>query len=249
MSTLNVPQQQQASDKKVSHSGSASSLRPSGIEHTDDLAPVSRSRRNSKSNSGNTTSAAGTVAPGAPGSAAAQAGLIPLPQGPMQTKAENASLTSPVDWKEPDQLQATDPHSAMTAIYVGKDKKPFHIHTSTLVEKSPYFKKMLAEDASHAGSKSTTVEQTTFPDCDEFGTALFMHWIMDHGHLNGPHDFHSLAHYLSLYVLARKFGIEDLENQGKPLSTLRLFATRGSLANTLSSQSWTSSATTTPSKT
>jgi hypothetical protein len=44
--------------------------------------------------------------------------------------------------------------------------------------------------------------------------ALFKHWL-EHDHkLAGPHDFHSLQHYLSLYVLARKFEIEDLENQG-----------------------------------
>jgi hypothetical protein len=46
------------------------------------------------------------------------------------------------------------------------------------------------------------------------GMGLFQHWLMSGGKLHGPHDFHSFAHYLSLYVLAKKFQIETLENQG-----------------------------------
>lgn len=220
MSGLAVPQIQ-ASGKTISRSGSSSSLRPSAIEHEDDLAPLSRSRRNSESNAApgaNATSAAATNAScvstaGAPGSAAAQAGLVPLPSGPMQASAENAALTSRVDWTEQDHLKANDTAHGYTTIYVGKNKKPFHAHTAALIERSPYFKKLLAEDSGHAG-KAPSMEQTSFEDIDEFAMGLFMHWLNDHGHLNGPHDFHSLAHYLSLYVLAQKFESESLENQG-----------------------------------
>lgn len=38
---------------------------------------------------------------------------------------------------------------------------------------------------------------------------------MSHGKLAGPHDFHSLQHYLALYVLARKLEIEGLQNQSE----------------------------------
>ena len=193
---------------------------------------MSRSRRNSESASGvgasppaspNTpaSTAANSPAPitanptaapsaGAPGSAAAKAGLVPLPQGPIQQTAENESLTSRVDWSEQDQLKAADAQHAMTSIYVGKNKKPFPVHTSALVEKSPYFKRVLGPDP----TKSASVEQTSFEDLDEFAVGLFMQWMHSNGHLQGPHDFHSLAHYLSLYVLARQFEMEGLENQG-----------------------------------
>jgi hypothetical protein len=213
MSGLAVPQQQQTSGKTISRSGSASSLRPQ-IEHEDDLAPVTRSRRNSESNAGAGVTPTSAPSAGAPGSAAAKAGLVPLPQGPIQQAAENESLTSHVDWAEPDHLKATDPNNAVTSIYVGKNKKPFHVHTSALVEKSPYFKRTLESDPSKA-----TVQQTSFEGIDEFAMALFLHWLQAQGHLQGPHDFHSLAHYLSLYVLAKKFEIEGLENQGMLLTT------------------------------
>ena len=163
------------------------------------------------------STAVATTSPGAPGSAAHQAGLVPSPQGPSKDKAENAALTSPTDWKHPDHpdhLKVSDPASDRTTIYVGTDKKAFHIHTAELKQGSPYFKKLLAEDTGHNG-KVLADEQTTFEDLDEPGMGLFMHWLQTGGKLNGPHDFHSLAHYLSLYVLALKFEIEGLQNQGK----------------------------------
>ena len=60
-----------------------------------------------------------------------------------------------------------------------------------------------------------TVQQ--FDDLDEFSMTLFEHWLAAEKPLAGPHDFHSLAHYLSLYVLATKFQIESLENTGTSL--------------------------------
>jgi hypothetical protein len=172
---------------------------------------VSRSRRNSASNTGLTPLPLTTATAGAPGSAAAQAGLVPLPSGPIQATAENNALIAPVDWKEPDQLASADGKTSLTTLYVGKNRKPAHIPTAILKEKSPYFRRALADD-----SKTPSMEQTSFDDIDEFGMALFMHWLSDHGRLRGPHDFHSLAHYLSLYVLAKKFEVEELENQSKP---------------------------------
>ena len=119
----------------------------------------------------------------------------------MQAKAENEALITPVDWTEPDHMKANHPQSAVTEIRVGKDKKAFHVPASLLKEKSPYF-------------RDGKVDQASFDDLDEFSMALFMHWLESDGKLYGPHDFHSLAHYLSLYVLAKKFQIEGLENQG-----------------------------------
>ena len=209
MSKLNIPQQNPTPStpgKSIARSGSSTSLRP--VEHTDDLAPMSRSRRTSESSPALTSVHATT--PGAPNSAAAQAGLVPLPQGPIQSNAENEALISPVDWKEPDHLKAQQPQSGLTPLHVGKDKKAFYISTASLREKSPYFKKHLPEDA----SKAQAADATTFEDLDEFAMGLFLHWLTADNKLNGPSDFHSLAHYLSLYVLARKFEVEGLENQG-----------------------------------
>lgn len=120
--------------------------------------------------------------------------------GPMQAKAENEALVRPVDWTEPDHMKDAHQQSPVTEVRVGKDHKPFHVPTSLLKEKSPYFR----------DAKTT---ETSFDDLDEFSMALFMHWLESDGKLYGPHDFHSLAHYLSLYVLAKKFRIEGLENQ------------------------------------
>jgi hypothetical protein len=132
----------------------------------------------------------------------------------MQTTAENYALIAPVDWKEPDQLAASTGahHTATTTLHVGKSRKAVHIPTSMLMDKSPYFRRILTEDSGKAGDV-VSAESTTFDDLDEFGMGLFMHWLQTHGKLGGPHDFHSLAHYLSLYVLAKKFEVESLENQ------------------------------------
>ncbi|SMR41642.1 unnamed protein product [Zymoseptoria tritici ST99CH_1A5] len=81
-----------------------------------------------------------------------------------------------------------------------------------LAKKSRYFKRMIAETEGHDGSLGTP-EQETYEDIDEISMALFKHWLEHDHQLAGPHDFHSLQHYLSLYVLARKFEIEQLENQ------------------------------------
>jgi len=51
----------------------------------------------------------------------------------------------------------------------------------------------------------------SFPKLDEFAFALFVRWIYG-GRLHGPCDFHSMNHYLCLYVLALEFRIEQLEN-------------------------------------
>ena len=53
----------------------------------------------------------------------------------------------------------------------------------------------------------------SFPEFDEYAVALLTRWLHDPNNLPGPHDFHSLNHYLCLYALAQRFGIERLKNQ------------------------------------
>lgn len=146
-------------------------------------------------------------------SAAAHAGLVPLLPGDMQRLAKNQALTAPVDWVEPDHLAANAPGHDRVAIFFGKWEPKSHINVpkSLLAEKSPYMKRLI--DAARGGDVS--YEKTTFEEFDEFGTGLFQHWMMSHGKLHGPHDFHSLNHYLNLFVIARKLEIEGLQNQGR----------------------------------
>jgi hypothetical protein len=60
---------------------------------------------------------------------------------------------------------------------------------------------------------SLTAQDTIcYPDMDEFSCALFVRWLYGAA-LPGPSGFHSMQHYLALYVLALNFRIEKLQNQ------------------------------------
>jgi len=52
-----------------------------------------------------------------------------------------------------------------------------------------------------------------FPALDPFAFALFVRWL-EHpaARLAGPHDFHSMHHYIGLYVIGVLFGIRGLQN-------------------------------------
>jgi len=52
-----------------------------------------------------------------------------------------------------------------------------------------------------------------FPTLDPFAFALFVRWL-EHPTAKqaGPHDFHSMHHYIGLYVIGVLFGIHALEN-------------------------------------
>jgi len=89
--------------------------------------------------------------------------------------------------------------------YAGSSHKPFEIHRHSLTSKSTYFKQMFVH------GQEPTAEQTTYPDLDEYGFALFVRWLYG-GELHGPKDFHSFQHYMSLYVLSKRFQIEALSN-------------------------------------
>lgn len=107
------------------------------------------------------------------------------------------------------------------SLYAGKNQKKTDFDTAQLAANSPYFKKMLAEDEGHDGSLGSP-DQETFQDADEFSMILMKHWLEDGHKLVGPHDFHTLQHYLGLYVLAKKFQMEPLENQGQSSVSLSL---------------------------
>lgn len=108
------------------------------------------------------------------------------------------------------------------AIFFGKSEPKHHINVpkTLIAEKSPYMKHII--DSARGGDVS--YDKTTFDEFDEFGLGLLQHWLMSHGKLAGPHDFHSLAHYLSLYTVARKLEIEGLQNQGELLMPWLLYS-------------------------
>lgn len=111
-------------------------------------------------------------------------------------------------------LHKPDARKNTVSLYAGNNHKKTDFNTAQLAANSPYFKKMLAEDEGHDGSLGSA-EPETFEDADEFSMALMKHWLENNHKLPGPHDFHSLQHYLGLYVLAKKFQMEPLENQGR----------------------------------
>ena len=190
--------------RRVTRSPSVSSLQRS-VEHENDLTPVSlrTSRRNSDSNLSSSQALPPALVQKPTSSVSASAPSIAV-------AAERAALVA-----IPEQLlHRPETRKGMISLYAGPNHKQFEFHTAQLAEKSPYFEKFLAETEGHDGSLGSP-EQETYKDLDELAMALFHHWLDDGGKLAGPHDFHSLQHYLGLYVLARKFEIEVLENQGE----------------------------------
>jgi len=95
----------------------------------------------------------------------------------------------------------------------GLSQKSFFVSTELLKAKSLYFADLASEAA--GDPKRVNVANLSIPfgwsDLDEFAMALFVRWIYG-GPLAGPSDFHSMNHYLCLYVLAMKFDIEELKN-------------------------------------
>lgn len=96
----------------------------------------------------------------------------------------------------------------LATFYVGPSHKAFRVHDHLLSTKVPMFKKLLSSKT------PPTQEQLTFETVDEFSAALFVRWMYG-GQLHGPSDFHSMHHYLGLYVLGFTWDVEDLCNNGK----------------------------------
>ena len=99
------------------------------------------------------------------------------------------------------------PGASVTELRAGPTNKEFFIHTDLLTSYSPYFRSLLDSkptDAKHAA--------ISFPDLDEFGFALFVRWLYG-AMLNGPSNYHTMQHYLDLYILALRFKIERLCNE------------------------------------
>lgn len=99
------------------------------------------------------------------------------------------------------------PGTAVTELLAGHTGKAFKVHTDLLMSRSPYFAELLTTQSPDA----PTSPILAFPDLDEFAFALFVRWLYG-AELRGPTDFHSMQHYLCLYVLATRFRTERLKN-------------------------------------
>ncbi|EOD43137.1 putative btb poz-like protein [Neofusicoccum parvum UCRNP2] len=129
------------------------------------------------------------------------------PNTPRQPSSDNlrSGLAGPVTYK--DRADTLIPGTAITELLAGQTGKAFKIHTDLLKSRSPYFAGLLSQPT------TTPVSHTlAFPDLDEFAMALFVRWLYG-ASLHGPTDFHSMQHYLCLYILATRFGCERLKNE------------------------------------
>jgi len=104
------------------------------------------------------------------------------------------------------ELTATSETSAsgMTTLLAGQSGKAFTVHSDLLCQRSPYFREKL-------DGKKKASDTISYPEFDEFAIALFVRWLYG-AKLTGPSDFHSMQHYIALYVLAETFRIEKLKN-------------------------------------
>lgn len=109
----------------------------------------------------------------------------------------------------------------MTTILAGESEKPFKILTELLTSRSSYFRDLLGtptrRDSAINIPMTTTMPEASdatlaYPELNEFAFALFNRWLYG-AQLSGPMDFHTMQHYLGLYVLATRFQVEKLENE------------------------------------
>lgn len=90
---------------------------------------------------------------------------------------------------------------------------PYFSNLATFNDDSSQHHPDLSSPYSRKSDPNPLTGPFSFPEFDEFAMALFTRWLHDEHCVHGPHDFHSLNHYLCLYALARRFGIESLQNQ------------------------------------
>ena len=125
--------------------------------------------------------------------------------------AHHVSATSP-QLNRPGQ-----PHAhAHTTLYAGRAKKAFVVPTSALMAKSAYFKKSLSE------TPEPTAEQLTFEGVEDPAMALFAQWVNGHSLKvpSGEGQWHEVGHLIALYAAGRKWGCEELGNNGNILDLI-----------------------------
>ncbi|KAK8255536.1 hypothetical protein HDK77DRAFT_37178 [Phyllosticta capitalensis] len=134
---------------------------------------------------------------------------MPLEQPPNFCNSQRPNQSTSQRHQANDTTSPPLPSGTSTSIVellAGQTGKSFKVHRDLLINRSPYFRSLLANPSS-----STPSPKASFPDLDEFAFALFVRWLYGAA-LHGPSDYASMQHYLCLYVLARRFRIERLQN-------------------------------------
>lgn len=99
---------------------------------------------------------------------------------------------------------------------IGQSQKNFWLHSVILADRSPHFKAFLVPIMRQYHETGQAVGEYdgdfSYPNFDELSFALFVSWCRG-AKLDGPKDFHSLNHYVCLYLIAEAFQIEYLQNK------------------------------------
>lgn len=85
-------------------------------------------------------------------------------------------------------------------------EKCMQFPANALIAKSLFFRRMFENDPE--------LDNFTLGDADARAIEMLLHWLL-YGKLNKPTDFHSLTHCFTLYALAVRFEMEDLQNCGE----------------------------------
>lgn len=93
------------------------------------------------------------------------------------------------------------------AVYVGPERKAFHLHRDLLCDRSAYFKAAFT-----GSSKEADAKKLVLPDGDSLAFELFVNW--QYGSLlTGPSNDGELQTYFALLALGEKLMLEYLSNQ------------------------------------
>ena len=95
----------------------------------------------------------------------------------------------------------------MVDIYVGPERKKFHLHRDLLCERSEFFK------ASFMGNfKEAAAEEMALPEDNVVSFELFVGWLYGGSVISIPSDDEFPA-YVDLVILSQKLCLEQLQNE------------------------------------
>nr|POE54332.1 succinate dehydrogenase assembly factor 2, mitochondrial [Quercus suber] len=192
---------------QLHRTNSASNVR--AVDHENDLAPYSSSDNVKSRRASLDAPPAAIIA----GLFRPDLDLVKMAQRqPEQGSGEQSSLLNQQPFLSTSAARSPGlvANPSRTVVYSGRAEKIFEFETATLVAKSVYWKNLLASPAAQDPTQLRFA--STFREPEEISMALFYKWLYGEK-LGGPTDFHSTQHYLGLYVLARAWECEDLENE------------------------------------
>lgn len=94
----------------------------------------------------------------------------------------------------------------MVDVFVGPERKAFHLHRDLLCDRSAYFKAAFMGNFAEASSK-----EIQLPEDDDTAFELLVKWLYG-GTLQQPKTDEELSAYFALLALSEKFTLEHLQN-------------------------------------